>query len=87
MYALNLNEKNRILSVTLDKFAPLEQPRVEELPDGDVSDYKYVDNEYIYDPLPQPEPPEPQPPLEDLIEKNRADIDFIAMMSDIDLDN
>ena len=34
-------------------------PVVEKLPDGDVSDYLYVDGEYIHDPLPKPEPIEP----------------------------
>lgn len=56
MYALNLAEDNRILSATLDEFAPEEQPRVEELPEGDITDYKYIDGEYEYDPLPKPEP-------------------------------
>ena len=54
MYALNLNEDNRILSVTFDQYAPAEQPRVDTLPDGDVNDYLYVDNEYVYDPIPVP---------------------------------
>lgn len=83
MYALNLDNENRILSVTFDEFAPAEQPRVEELPEGNIADYKYIDNEFVYEPLPQPEPPEPQPTD---VEKLRADIDYIAMVSDIDLD-
>lgn len=53
MYALNLSEDNRILSVTYDEYAPKEQPRVETLPEGDVTDYKYIDNEFIYNPLPE----------------------------------
>lgn len=62
MYALNLDTDGRILSATFEEYAPPEQPRVEILPDGDVSDYRYVDGEYVYDPLPKPEPePEPQP--------------------------
>lgn len=85
MYALNLDTDNRILSVTLDQYAPAEQPRVETIPEDNVTDYKYIDNEFVYDPMPQPEPPEPQPILEDQVEQNRADIDFIAMMSDIEL--
>ena len=59
MYALNLNENNRILSATFDKYAPKKQPRVEQLPDGNISDYLYVNGEYVYDPLPVP--PEPKP--------------------------
>ena len=59
--ALNLdaNDGNRILSCTFEEFAPPDQPRVTEIPDDDITKYKYVDGEYIYDP--QPEPPEPEP--------------------------
>lgn len=53
MYALNLSEDNRILSVTYDEFAPAEQPRVETYPIGNVNDYKYENGEIIYDPLPK----------------------------------
>ena len=55
MYALNLAEDGRILSATYDKYAPPNQPRVNELPDGDISEYRYVNGKYIYDPLPEPE--------------------------------
>ena len=58
MYALNLSEDNRILSVTFDEYAPPEQPRVETLPEGDVSDYLYIEGEYIYSPLPVEPVPE-----------------------------
>ena len=59
MYALNLGENNRILSVTLEQYAPASQPRVEQLPDGDVNDYLFVNGEYVYDPLPVPPAPKP----------------------------
>lgn len=65
IYALNLADDRRILSVTYDRFAPPEQPRVETLPVGDVTDYLYIDGEYIYDPLPISDPPDPQPTLEE----------------------
>ena len=69
MYALNLNEDNRILSVTLDKYAPQSQPRVDTLPEGDVSDYLYVDGGgYVYDPLPKPPEPEPQPSTDEILD-------------------
>ena len=58
MYALNLGENNRILSATLDQYAPPSQPRVEELPDGNISDYLYINKHYEYAPLPVP--PEPK---------------------------
>lgn len=84
-YALNLNEGKRILSVTFDKYAPENQPRVETLPEGNVSDYKFENGKYVYDPLPVPEEPEPGPTLEQRVEQTEADIAFIAMMSDIEL--
>ena len=77
-YALNLNEENRILSVTFDEYAPADQPRVDELPEGNVADYLYVDGEFIYNPLPVIEP-EIVPSQLDLIE---AQVTYTAMMTD-----
>lgn len=51
MYVLNLSEDNRILSVTFEEFSAPGQPLVEELPDGDISNYLYINNEYIYSPI------------------------------------
>lgn len=52
-YALNLDpETGRILSATEDQYGVEGQPRVEELPEGDISEYLYVDGEYVYSPLP-----------------------------------
>lgn len=61
-YALNLDDDGRILSVTYGKYAPSGAPLVGELPEGNVYDYRYVNGEYIYDPLPEPEP-EPEQPV------------------------
>lgn len=84
MYALNIDtETNRILSATYSQYAPPTQPRVDTLPEGNITDYLYVDGEYVYDPLPEPEP-QPLAPTDP--ERLRADIDFIAMMEDIPLD-
>ena len=55
IFALNIADDGRILSSTYDEYAPSYQPRVDALPDGDISDYRYVNGEYIYDPLPAPE--------------------------------
>jgi hypothetical protein len=59
-YGLNLAEGGRILSATYEKYAAPLAVIVDELPEGDISDYRYENGEYIYDPLPRPEPPEPQ---------------------------
>ena len=57
-YALNLNEDSRILSVTYEKYAAPGMPLVDTIPDDNVTDYLYVDGEYVYDPIPAP--PEPK---------------------------
>ena len=67
MYALNLGEDGRILSVTRPKYAPSYAPRVETLPEGNTCDYLYRDGEFIYDPL--PEEPEPEDPMDALQKK------------------
>lgn len=64
-YALNLDEDGRILSATYETYAAPGMPLVEVLPDGDITDYKYIDGSYIYDPLPKPEPTKPQEPTGD----------------------
>lgn len=63
MYALNLGEGGRILSacVVLSVGNYDGMPQVESLPEGDISGYRYEGGEYVYDPLPDPEPPEPMP--------------------------
>ena len=56
MYALNLDNDNRILSACIAlPSTPDTMPRVNTLPDGNVTDYRYVDGEYVYDPIPVPE--------------------------------
>lgn len=66
-YALNLDiETKRVLSVTKDEYGAAGQPRVELFPPN-ISDYLYIDGEFIYDPLPEPEEPEPEPSVEDIL--------------------
>ena len=59
-YALNLAEDKRILSawVVLPNGNYDGMPIVDVLPDGDISDNLYIDGQYVYDPLPEPEQPE-----------------------------
>lgn len=60
MYALNLAEDHRILSAwkVLPNGNYDSMPIVDTLPEGDITDYLYVDDKYVYDPLPKPEQPE-----------------------------
>jgi hypothetical protein len=73
MYALNLDVDGRVLSATFEKYAAPGQPIVESLPEGNVSDYRYVEGEYVYDPLPEPEEPEQPVSLESRVETLEAD--------------
>ena len=66
-YALNLAEDCRILSVTYEKYASADAVLVDELPEGNVSDYRYVDGEFIHDPLPEPEQPEVETTADDIL--------------------
>ena len=67
LYALNLAEDGRVLSATEDQYGAEGPPRVETLPEDDIYDYKYIDGEFVYDPLPQPEPPEPVETADDVL--------------------
>lgn len=73
MYALNLAEDGRILSATYPKYAPANAVIVDVLPDGDISDYLYVDGQYVFDPLPDPEQPEPKATLENRVKTLETD--------------
>ena len=66
-YGLTLDADNRIVSVVEQRYAPDGAIIVDELPDGNYSDYLYVDGEYVYDPLPVPEQPEEKPTQEERI--------------------
>lgn len=73
-YALNLAEDGRILSATYPQFAPADAVCVDALPDGNLYEYRYVNGEYIHDPLPTPEQPEEEPDaLETRVETLEAD--------------
>ena len=62
---LELGEDGRVVSVAWYRKPPagaLIVPR-DALPEGDVSQYRYVGGAFVYDPLPEPEPePEPEAP-------------------------
>lgn len=67
MYALNLEENGRILSVCNCLEGQTYENVVDSFPDGDVTEYRYVDGEYIHDPLPKPEPTAQEPTVEELL--------------------
>lgn len=77
-YALNLAEDGRILSVTYEEYAPIDAVLVDSLPDGNISDYKYINGQYVHDPIPV-EKVEQKPSQLDIIE---AQVTYTAMMTD-----
>jgi len=68
--ALCLYEDNRIHSAwkVLPNGNYSGMPIVDTLPEGNLPDYRYIDGEYVYDPLPEPEQPEPAPSIESRVE-------------------
>ena len=67
MYSLNLDIDNRILSacVCLEGFEYTNI--VNTLPDGSISDYKYINGEYVHDPIPKPEPQPEEATTDDVL--------------------
>lgn len=78
-YALNLAEDGRVLSATFEKYAPPDAVLVDELPEGNLSDYRLQDGAFVYDPLPEPEP-EPETPSQ--LDRVEAQATYTAMMTD-----
>lgn len=89
MYALSLAEDGRILHVTGEEFVTNVEIEegitvellkgyvlVDEFPEGDVSEYLYVDGEYIHDPLPT------EATLPSQLDMIEAQITYTAMMTD-----
>ena len=77
-YALHLEEDRRILSATYPQFAPEDAVIVDVLPEGDISDYLYINGEFVYDPLPKPVEPENVPSQLDRVE---SQVVYLAMMT------
>ena len=58
MFALNIDSKNRVLSATHPEYASADDVIVDVLPNGDITDYLYVNGAYVYDPIPEEPAPE-----------------------------
>lgn len=78
MYALNLNNENRILSscvvLAIGKYDNM--PIVDTLPVDDITNYLYVNGEFVYSPLPV----EPEEPTWE--ERVDAQLLYTALMTD-----
>lgn len=78
MYALNLDDDNRVLSATYEKYAMDGNVIVETLPDDDITNYKYINEEYVYEPLTFSE----ESPKPTILERIEAQVIYTAMMTD-----
>ena len=78
-YALVVADDGRIQYATFDKYAPPDAVIVDELPDGNISDYRWQGGTFVYDPLPEPEP-EPEVPSQ--LDRVEAQATYTAMMTD-----
>ena len=78
-YALNLAEDGRVLSATYAEYAHLDAVLVENIPQGNLYDYRYQDGEFVYDPLPEPDPVPEEPSQLDRVEAQAV---YTAMMTD-----
>lgn len=72
-YALNLAEDGRILSATFERFSAQGNVIVDTLPEGDISEYRYIDGEFVHEPLPAPEAAEQEPTTEEVLLEIAAD--------------
>lgn len=77
-YALKIGENGRILSATFPRFAQDADLIVESLPEGDITDYRYVDGTFCYDPIPLEE----QEPVPSQMDRIEAQVIYTAMMTD-----
>ena len=78
-YALNLAEDGRVLSATYERFAAPGAVLVEAIPEGNLSDYRFQDGDFVYDPLPEPDPVPEEPSQLDRVEAQAV---YTAMMTD-----
>lgn len=81
MYALNIDkETNRVLSVcvVLPTGDYDDMAIVDSFPEGNINDYLYINDEYVYSPLSEPEAVV-EPSQLDIIE---AQTFYTAMMTD-----
>lgn len=67
MFELFLDEKNRVTGCQNTTIKYSGGPTVDTLPGGNLADYLFVDGQFVYDPLPQPEPPTPEPTADEIL--------------------
>lgn len=76
-YGLTLREDGRLLTATFPEFASQDAVFVDELPDGDITNYRLVNGEYIYDPVLIEVEVEEEPSLEEQVAELREALDML----------
>ena len=76
-YALSLAKDGRILSSTYEQFATENAVLVDSFPEGDITEYKYIDGEYVHEPIPVIE----ASVIPTQLDRIEAQVAFTAMMT------
>lgn len=66
-FAIYLEDDGRILSSTFECYATPDAVLVNYIPAGNLRHYRFVDGDYIYDPLPKPEQPVAEPTADEIL--------------------
>ena len=74
-YTLKLADDGRVLSATYVGYLS-DGTEVDRLPEGDLYEYRFVNGQYIHDPLPEPEQ------VPDQLDRIEAQLAYTAMMTD-----
>lgn len=70
MAYIKIDDDNRITAASYDFHCgdgEIETNIPEEIQIEDIHDYLYIDRQYVYDPLPEPEPIEPKPTADEVL--------------------
>ena len=77
MVVLNLGQDGRVLSAALQETVPNGTVVTEKLPEGDITQYRYLEGTVVHDPLPQQDQPIPTQ-----MDRLEAQLVYTAMMTD-----
>lgn len=76
-YAMKLADDGHVIYATFKKYASPDAVLVDELPEGNLSDYRWQDGVFVLDPLPEPELEVPSQ-----LDRVEAQATYTAMMTD-----